>query len=112
MSIIPTSQRTDMFRWNIIAPETVWEERKSREDIWLNSALWLIRVIKRKRRRLYYNHIEMGTIKFYFIMKTVSSLLRNQGLSCERYFYLILLYLIWREGTFLTLRVYGNRDWA
>ena len=36
MSIIPTSQRTDMTGWNIMAPESVWEERRTREDNWLH----------------------------------------------------------------------------
>ena len=102
MSIIPTSQRTDIVRWNIIAPEAVWEERRSREENWLHSAGWLIRVIKRKRTRLYCNHIDMGTIKFYIIMKTGPSLIHNQGLSCEIYSYLVLLYwyLIWHRLVF------------
>ena len=47
MSSIPTSQTTDMVRRNIITPEAVWEERCTREDSWLHSADWLIRVIKR-----------------------------------------------------------------
>ena len=50
-SSIPTSQTTDMVRRNIITPEAVWEERSTREDSWLHSAGWLIRVIKRTRRR-------------------------------------------------------------
>ena len=110
MSIIQTSQRTDIVRWNIIVPETVWEERRSREDNWLYSAGWLIRVIKRTRRRLYCNHIDIGTIKFYIIM-TGPSLLLNQGLSCELYSYLILLYLIWRGGACFNPRVHDNRHW-
>ena len=57
---------------------------RTREDNWLHSAGWLIHVIKRTRIRLYCNHIEMGTIKFYIIMKTGPSLLCNQGLSSER----------------------------
>ena len=40
-----------MVSWNIITPEAVWEERRTREDSWLHSAGWLIRVIKRTRRR-------------------------------------------------------------
>ena len=52
---IPTSQTTDMVRQNIITPEAVWEERRTREDSWLHSAGWLIRVIKRTRRRRYNN---------------------------------------------------------
>ena len=51
MSSIPTSQKTDMVRRNIITPEAVWEERSTREKSWLHSAGWLIRVIKRTRRR-------------------------------------------------------------
>ena len=51
MYSIPTSQTTDMVRRNIITPEAVWEERSTRKDSWLHSAGWLIRVIKRKRRR-------------------------------------------------------------
>ena len=51
MSSIPTSQTTDMVRRNIITPEVVWEERSTREDSWLHSAGWLIRVIKRTRIR-------------------------------------------------------------
>ena len=43
MSSIPTSQTTDMVRRNIITPEAVWEERRTREDNWLHSAGWLIR---------------------------------------------------------------------
>ena len=50
-SSIPTSQATYMVRRNIITPEAVWEERSTREDSWLHSAGWLIRVIKRTRRR-------------------------------------------------------------
>ena len=38
-------------RQSIITPEAVWEERCTREDSWLHSAGWLIRVIKRTRRR-------------------------------------------------------------
>ena len=38
-------------RRNIITPEAVWEERSTREGSWLHSAGWLIRVIKRTRRR-------------------------------------------------------------
>ena len=45
MSSIRTSQTTDMVRRNIITPESVWEERRTREDS------WLIRVIKRTSRR-------------------------------------------------------------
>ena len=45
MSIIPTSQRTDMVRQYIIAPGTVWEERITREDNWLHSAGWLIHIL-------------------------------------------------------------------
>ena len=51
MPSIPTSQTTDMVRRNIITSEAVWEERSTREDSWLHSAGWLIRVIKRTRRR-------------------------------------------------------------
>ena len=40
----------------------------------------------------------LGTVKVFISMKTGSSLFRNQVLSCERYSYLILLYLIWRGG--------------
>ena len=51
MSIIPTSQRTDMVRRNIIPQESVRNEgRTSRDDSLLNSAGCLIRVIKRTRR--------------------------------------------------------------
>ena len=35
----------------LVTSETVWEERSTREDSWLHSAGWLIRVIKRTRRR-------------------------------------------------------------
>ena len=87
-----------MVRRNIIAPVAVWEGIITREDYWLYSAGWLIHIIRRTRRRLYCNHIEMGTIKVYIIMKTCPSLLHNQCLSCERYPYLILLYLIWMGG--------------
>ena len=51
MSSIPSSQTTDMVRRNIITPEAVWEQRRTREDSWLHSAGWLICVIKRMRRR-------------------------------------------------------------
>ena len=51
----PSSQRTDMVRQNIIAPE----------DIWLHSFSWLICVIKQMRRRLYRN------IKSYFTTHVV-----------------------------------------
>ena len=46
MSSISTSQGTDMVRGNIITPESVWEERRTRENSWLQSAGWFIRVIK------------------------------------------------------------------
>ena len=55
MNLVPSplctcvSQTTDMVRRNIITPEAVWEERCTREDSWLHSAGWLIRVIKRRR---------------------------------------------------------------
>ena len=52
MSSIPISQTTDMVRRNIITPEAVWEEISTIEDSWLHSAGWLIRVIKRTRRRM------------------------------------------------------------
>ena len=74
LTIIPTSQRTDMVRWNIIVPGAVWEERITREDNWLHSAGWPICVIMWTRRRVYCNHFEMGTIKFYINMKTCPSL--------------------------------------
>ena len=47
MSIIPTY----IVRRNIITPEAIWEERSIREDSWLHSAGWRLRVIKRMRRR-------------------------------------------------------------
>ena len=34
-----------------LRPEAVWEEIRTREDSWLHSAGWIIRVIKRTRRR-------------------------------------------------------------
>ena len=51
---IPIPQRTDMARQNIITPEAVWEERRTREDSWLHSADWLIRVIKQMRKEADY----------------------------------------------------------
>ena len=36
----------------LVTSEAVWEERSTREDSWLHSAGWLIRVIKRTRRRI------------------------------------------------------------
>ena len=38
--------REQILRRNIIVPESVWEERRTREDSWLHSAGGLIRVIK------------------------------------------------------------------
>ena len=34
----------------LVTSEVAWEERITREDSWLHSAGWLIRVIKRTRR--------------------------------------------------------------
>ena len=50
MSIIPTSQRTDMVRQMLYGMK-----KKTRVDNLLYSAGWLIRVIKRTRRRLYWS---------------------------------------------------------
>ena len=44
-------QHNNMVRRNIITPEAVWGERRTREDSWLHSAGWPIRVIKRTRTR-------------------------------------------------------------
>ena len=44
-------QHNYLVRRNIITPEAVWEEISTREDSWLHSAGWFIRVIKRTRRR-------------------------------------------------------------
>ena len=57
--------------WSDGTSGAVWEERITRKDNWLHSSGWLIRIIKKiTRRRLYCNHSEIGTIKFYISMKT------------------------------------------
>ena len=69
--ICPSNQHLIEQIWSDGTSGAVWKERITREDNWLHSAGWLICIIvKITRRRLYCNHIEIGTIKFYIRMMT------------------------------------------
>ena len=65
-----------MVRPNIITPEVVWEERNTRVDSWLHSAGWLIRVIKRTRRRRRQHRAQRNKIQEQEIKRDVK---RQQG---------------------------------